>query len=89
MDSAVTAVRHSGQPIIIAEALNLFYALAWNNLGNKAVLAARGCVESSFEVLVNLAHDDSEFGAKAYMKAGSALGKFPVQPSILPSPYVH
>ena len=70
---AVLAAQHSNQPVIIAECGNFFYALSWNNLGNKTVLAARGCVEVLYHTLIRLAKDNSEAGIIAFVKSGNAL----------------
>ena len=70
---AVLAAEHSNLPVIVAECGSFFYALSWNNIGNKTVLAANGCVEVLFHVLLRYAKDNSESAVKAFVKSGNAL----------------
>ena len=58
---------------MVAEAANLIYALSWKNLGNKALLASRGCCEALFNSMISLENAKSDDELFCYEKLGYAL----------------
>jgi hypothetical protein len=77
---------------LIAEAANLMNAISWNNTGNKAMLAAKGCCEALMEALLKLANHKEPDDLICFERVGYSLASlmlFPSNHERLLSKFIH